>query len=188
MLAVMRAPVLTSLALVMVMGVGLSVVSIASAQDAVVEEALLADDAAIAVESEEVAEVEEVVAFDAADSAYTINTLIMFICAVLVLFMQAGFAMVEVGLNSAKNTINILAKNVMDLSVGVILFLFIGFALMYPGDNWTVEGYLGTPSARLSTATMWQPPATTARRLTSCSRSLLPRPPRRSFPVRLPDG
>ncbi len=76
----------------------------------------------------------EVVAFDAADSAYTINTLIMFICAVLVLFMQAGFAMVEVGLNSAKNTVNILAKNVMDLSVGVILFLFVGFALMYPGE------------------------------------------------------
>ena len=57
--------------------------------------------------------------------------------------MQAGFAMVEVGLNSAKNTVNILAKNVMDLSVGVILFLFVGFSLMYPGDGWIVEGYLG---------------------------------------------
>ena len=61
--------------------------------------------------------------------------------------MQAGFAMVEVGLNSAKNTVNILAKNVMDLSVGVILFLFIGFALMYPGGSWIIDGYLGTPSA-----------------------------------------
>ena len=89
----------------------------------------------------------EVVTFDAADSAYTINTLIMFICAVLVLFMQAGFAMVEVGLNSAKNTVNILAKNVMDLAVGVILFLFIGFALMYPGDSWLVDGYLGEPTS-----------------------------------------
>ncbi|MCA9203082.1 MAG: ammonium transporter [Planctomycetales bacterium] len=65
---------------------------------------------------------------------YTINTLIMFVCAVLVLFMQAGFAMVEVGLNAAKNTINILFKNVMDLAIGVILFLFVGYALMYPGD------------------------------------------------------
>ena len=46
----------------------------------------------------------------------------MFIAAVLVLFMQAGFAMLEVGLNAAKNTVNILFKNVMDLSVGVILF------------------------------------------------------------------
>ena len=39
---------------------------------------------------------------------YAINTLIMFICAVLVIFMQAGFAMVEIGLNSAKNAVNIL--------------------------------------------------------------------------------
>ncbi|MEO1616861.1 MAG: ammonium transporter [Planctomycetota bacterium] len=77
---------------------------------------------------------------------YTINTLVMFICAVLVLFMQAGFAMVEVGLNSAKNTVNILAKNVMDISVGVLLYLLVGYSLMYPGD-WIVEDYLGSPTA-----------------------------------------
>ena len=52
-----------------------------------------------------------------AESDYTINTLIMFICAVLVIFMQAGFAMVEIGLNSAKNAVNILSKNVMDRAV-----------------------------------------------------------------------
>ena len=69
------------------------------------------------------------------EAAYTINTLVMFICAVLVLFMQAGFAMLEVGLNAAKNTVNILFKNVMDLSVGVLLFLFIGYGLMYPGAD-----------------------------------------------------
>ena len=51
----------------------------------------------------------------------------MFICAVLVIFMQAGFAMVEIGLNSAKNAINILSKNVMDFCVGVLLFLLIGY-------------------------------------------------------------
>lgn len=79
-------------------------------------------------------------------AAYTINTLIMFICAVLVIFMQAGFAMVEVGFNAAKNTVNILAKNVMDLSLGVLLFLFIGFNLMYPGD-WIADGYLGRPAS-----------------------------------------
>ncbi|MBT4158697.1 MAG: ammonium transporter, partial [Planctomycetaceae bacterium] len=68
----------------------------------------------------------------------------MFICAVLVIFMQAGFAMVEIGLNSAKNAVNILSKNVMDLCVGVLLYLFIGCNLMYPGDAWTVDGYLGS--------------------------------------------
>jgi Ammonia permease len=93
--------------------------------------------------AEEAAEVEEAadpLAAYIAENDYALNTLIMFICAVLVLFMQAGFAMVEIGLNSAKNAVNILAKNVMDLSVGVILYLFIGFNLMYPGDSWMSTG------------------------------------------------
>lgn len=88
----------------------------------------------------------DAVAYDDAND-YTINTLIMFVCAVLVIFMQAGFAMVEIGLNSAKNTVNILAKNVMDFCLGVLLYLFVGFALMYPGDNWISKGWLGTPNA-----------------------------------------
>ncbi|MBX3436892.1 MAG: ammonium transporter [Planctomycetaceae bacterium] len=69
------------------------------------------------------------------DLGYTINTLIMLLCAVLVLFMQAGFAMVEVGLNSQKNTINILFKNVMDFCLGVVLYFFVGYGLMYGGDT-----------------------------------------------------
>ncbi len=90
-----------------------------------------------------------------AETDYTINTLIMFICAVLVIFMQAGFAMVEIGLNSAKNAVNILSKNVMDLCVGVLLYLFIGFNLMYPGDGWVVDGWLGgfTPGVVASDGT-----------------------------------
>ena len=68
------------------------------------------------------------------DLAYTINTLVMFICAVLVIFMQAGFAMVEVGLNSQKNTVNILFKNLMDFCIGALLFWVVGYTIMYPGD------------------------------------------------------
>ncbi|MDB4481254.1 ammonium transporter, partial [bacterium] len=41
--------------------------------------------------------------------------------------------MVEVGLNSSKNVVNILFKNLMDLSIGALLFFTVGFALMYPG-------------------------------------------------------
>ncbi len=131
--------------LVGMLGVGMSFASVASAQDA----------ATVAVEAPVEAATEAAVEADAgdisyiseADFNYTINTLIMFICAVLVIFMQAGFAMVEVGLNAAKNTVNILAKNVIDLAVGVLLYLFIGFALMYPGDNWIVDGWLGTPAS-----------------------------------------
>jgi len=66
---------------------------------------------------------------------YTINTLIMLICAIFVLLMQAGFAMVEVGLNAAKNAVNILFKNLMDLAIGVLLFALVGYGLMYPGSD-----------------------------------------------------
>lgn len=70
------------------------------------------------------------------DLAYTINTLFMMLCAVLVIFMQAGFAMVEAGLNSQKNVVNILFKNLMDFSVGALLFLLVGYGLMYPGADY----------------------------------------------------
>ncbi len=73
---------------------------------------------------------------------YAFDNGMLFLCAVLVLFMQAGFAMVEVGLNAAKNTVNILYKNVMDLSVGALLFFFVGFALMYP-DVYSNPGMAG---------------------------------------------
>jgi Amt family ammonium transporter len=122
--------------LVGMLGVGMSLASVASAQDsipAVMEAADGADAGDSAVSG-------------ASDIEYTINTLIMFVCAVLVLFMQAGFAMVEVGLNAAKNTVNILAKNVMDVAVGILLYLLVGYALMYPAE-WSIDGYLGTPGA-----------------------------------------
>ena len=75
--------------------------------------------------------------------AYALNTFGLFICAVLVLFMQAGFAMVEAGFNSAKNVVNILYKNLMDLAVGSLLFWLIGFGLMYPKnyDDTIENGY-----------------------------------------------
>lgn len=70
----------------------------------------------------------------ASEVGYALDNAMLFVCAVLVLFMQAGFAMVEAGLNAAKNTVNILFKNAMDLSVGALLFFVIGFGLMYPGS------------------------------------------------------
>lgn len=89
------------------------------------------------------------------DSAYTFNTIVMFVCAVLVLFMQAGFAMLEAGLNAAKNTVNILAKNILDLSVGVLLFFLVGFGLMYPGGDfegkWIGFGGVGVGGVGMET-------------------------------------
>jgi len=152
--------------LVGMLGVGLSLASVASAQDdapaatavadvadagdsaAAPEEPLAADALAEEAPAEEApaeeAPAEEASAVSAEDSLnYTINSLFMFLCAVLVIFMQAGFAMVEVGMNSAKNTINILAKNLLDLAVGILLYLFVGYGLMYPGDSWIAGEYLG---------------------------------------------
>lgn len=75
-------------------------------------------------------------AIDNDNLAFAIDNLMLFICAVLVLFMQAGFGMLEAGLNSAKNTVNILCKNLMDLSVGVLLYFLVGYGIMYPGESW----------------------------------------------------
>ncbi len=87
--------------------------------------------------------VEEVVAevSEGSISAFAIDNLFIFLGAVLVIFMQPGFAMVEVGFNSAKNTVNILFKNVMDLCIGVLLYYLIGYGLMY-GDS-VIGGFLG---------------------------------------------
>ncbi|MFC1681953.1 hypothetical protein ACFL1S_09340, partial [Pseudomonadota bacterium] len=84
---------------------------------------------------------------------YSIDNLVLFIAAVLVLFMQAGFASLEAGMSPLNNTVNVLFKNFMDLCVGVLFFYVIGYSLMY-GDDVTGTGLLGwsgfgikTPSA-----------------------------------------
>jgi Amt family ammonium transporter len=61
--------------------------------------------------------------------------------AVLVFFMQAGFAMVETGLTRAKNAGNIIMKNLMDFSAGAILYWAVGWGLMY-GESF--NGLFGT--------------------------------------------
>jgi Amt family ammonium transporter len=71
---------------------------------------------------------------DASVVAYSLDNILLFICAVLVLFMQAGFAALEAGMSPNNNTINIMFKNFTDLCVGVILFYFIGFSIMYGDD------------------------------------------------------
>jgi len=63
--------------------------------------------------------------------AYALDNMMLFVSAVLVLFMQAGFALVEVGFNSSKNAVNIMFKNFIDVCVGVIIYWFIGYGLMY---------------------------------------------------------
>ncbi len=72
--------------------------------------------------------------------AYALDNMILLIAAVLVLFMQAGFALVEAGFNSAKNALNIMFKNFIDLSAGVLVFWLVGYGIMY-GDA-IIPGFL----------------------------------------------
>jgi Amt family ammonium transporter len=62
------------------------------------------------------------------------------VAAMLVMFMQAGFALVEAGFTRAKNAGNIIMKNFMDFSVGGITYWAFGFALAYGGS--TLGGFL----------------------------------------------
>jgi Amt family ammonium transporter len=70
-----------------------------------------------------------------------INIIWTCVAAFLVFFMQAGFAMVETGFTRAKNSVNILMKNLMDFSIGSIAFFVIGFGLMFGASS---NGMFGT--------------------------------------------
>lgn len=64
----------------------------------------------------------------------------LLIAGFLVMFMQPGFALVEAGFTRSKNTANILMKNLMDFSIGSLLYWIIGFSLMYGTD---ISGFIG---------------------------------------------
>ena len=78
-----------------------------------------------------------------------LDNIFIFICAVLVLFMQAGFAMVEAGFTEAKNAANIMMKNLMDVAAGMLLFGLIGWNIAYPGFDEESVGILGIASGAL---------------------------------------
>ena len=81
-------------------------------------------------------------AAEEADKYSAVDTTWVLLGAILVFFMQPGFAMVETGLTRAKNAGNIVMKNFMDFSLGTIVFWFLGFGLMFGED---IGGIIGTP-------------------------------------------
>lgn len=95
------------------------------------------------------------------------NIFILF-CAVLVIFMQAGFALVEAGLTRAKSVSNIMMKNMMDFAVGVLAFAAVGFAFAFGSGNqfigtsgWFIgsdiaENYLGESNLSIATFFIFQ--------------------------------
>ncbi len=86
-------------------------------------------------------EAQEVVDPNAATQVILDNIFIFF-CGVLVFFMQAGFALVEAGLTRAKNVSNIMMKNLMDMSAGVLAFALVGYGIGFGGDE-LLGGWFG---------------------------------------------
>ncbi len=69
--------------------------------------------------------------------------------AILVFFMQCGFAMVETGFTRAKNAGNIIMKNLMDFCIGTVMFILIGYSLMCGEDY--IAGIIGLPNLGIFT-------------------------------------
>ena len=70
----------------------------------------------------------------------SLDTVWVTLCAMIVFFMQAGFAMLEGGLVRSKNAVNVIMKNYIDMAVGSLAFFAVGFGLMF-GEN--VSGLVG---------------------------------------------
>jgi Amt family ammonium transporter len=70
---------------------------------------------------------------------YAMDTFYFLVCGALVMWMAAGFAMLEAGLVRAKNTTEILTKNVALFAISCIMYLVCGYAIMY-GGTWFLSG------------------------------------------------
>ena len=82
-----------------------------------------------------------------------INIVWVFLGAVMVMLMQAGFAILEAGLTRQKNCNNVLMKNIMDFAIGSIIFLVVGFGLMFGeslGGLVGITGFIDPTTLNLS--------------------------------------
>lgn len=73
---------------------------------------------------------------------FTTHNLWMMIATALVFIMHLGFATLESGLTRSKNTVNILFKNTLIPAIGLLTYAFVGFNLMYPGEDFA-GGFFG---------------------------------------------
>ena len=86
---------------------------------------------------------------------YALDTFYFLICGALVMWMAAGFAMLEAGLVRSKNTAEILTKNVALFSISCVMYLVCGYAIMYDGGLMLAGIELdGAPSAEALTSTV----------------------------------
>ncbi len=69
------------------------------------------------------------------ETRYALDTFYFLVCSALVMWMAAGFTMLEAGLVRAKNTVEILTKNVALYSIACLMYMLIGYNLMYPAEG-----------------------------------------------------
>ena len=74
---------------------------------------------------------------------YGFDTFYFLICGALVMWMAAGFAMLEAGLVRAKNTTEILTKNVALFAIACVMYLLIGYSIMYSSPEGGILPSLG---------------------------------------------
>ncbi|HSF91123.1 MAG TPA: ammonium transporter [Paracoccaceae bacterium] len=74
---------------------------------------------------------------------FILNTFMFLVTGFLVMWMGAGFSMLEAGLVRSKNVTMQLTKNIALFSIAAIMYYLIGYNLMYPGDGWSIDGILG---------------------------------------------
>lgn len=79
----------------------------------------------------------------AANVDYVFNTVLFLIGGFLVMWMAAGFAMLEAGLVRTKNVAMQCTKNIALYSISGLMFWVVGYNLMYPGDGWIVADTIG---------------------------------------------
>ncbi|MFM1899881.1 MAG: ammonium transporter [Cyanobacteriota bacterium] len=81
------------------------------------------------------------------NAAFLANNLWLLVATILVIFMNAGFAMVEAGMCRQKNAVNILAKNLFVFALAVTAYWFVGYSLMYGEAFWGSLLYYGKGGA-----------------------------------------
>ena len=75
--------------------------------------------------------------------SYALDTFYFLVTGVLVMWMAAGFSMLEAGLVRAKNTAEILTKNISLFAVACIMYMLMGYSIMYPAEAvnaWCMPG------------------------------------------------
>ena len=88
----------------------------------------------------------------AVSGSQNINILWVCIAAAMVFFMQAGFALLESGMSRAKNAVNVMMKNYVDVCAGSLIFWLVGFGLMFGSNS---SGFFGASHFALTTGTPW---------------------------------